>query len=366
MNIYSFPNEEFTLTPALVYNLDVIKENIEKAVAVAGSADRLWPHVKSHKMSEMVHLQLSKGIKKFKCATIAEAEMTAMCGAEKIILAYPLVGPNIGRFIELQKSYSNCIFYAIGDDYTQLCALGEASLEAGITTKALIDVNLGMNRTGCPLRKLHDLSVKVSAVNGLKLEGYHCYDGHLAIINGGERQNAVDEILKEFHKIRSAVIEDIKSGLPILVMGGTPTFPCHAKHDGVFLSPGTLFINDGGYYGKFKDLDFTPGATLISRVISHPEDGMFTIDLGYKGIAADPAGERGYIVGCPEAVSAGQSEEHWMFKTTGKVPEIGTVLHVIPTHICPTSALYSEAIVTQNQKCISKWAVSARNRKLNI
>lgn len=35
----------------------------------------------------------------------------------------------------------------------------------------------------------------------------------------------------------------------------------------------------------------------MTRVISRPTPSTFTLDLGYKGIAADPAGIRGVIVG---------------------------------------------------------------------
>ena len=39
---------------------------------------RLWPHVKTHKLPQLVRMQLSHGIRKYKCATIAEAEMLAL------------------------------------------------------------------------------------------------------------------------------------------------------------------------------------------------------------------------------------------------------------------------------------------------
>jgi len=47
-------------------------------------------------------------------------------------------------------------------------------------------------------------------------------------------------------------------------------------------------------------------------------------------------------------------------------PKIGDVLYVIPTHICPTSALYPEVLVSQNGKTIDVWQVTARNRKITI
>lgn len=43
---------------------------------------------------------------------------------------------------------------AIGEDLGQLRDLGEASLAIGIRTRLLIDVDLGMHRTGVPLEGL--------------------------------------------------------------------------------------------------------------------------------------------------------------------------------------------------------------------
>ena len=73
-NPYTAEGAEDMISPCLIYYEDGIRKNIEKAIQIAGSVERLWPHVKSHKSNEMVKLQLEYGICKFKTATIAEAE----------------------------------------------------------------------------------------------------------------------------------------------------------------------------------------------------------------------------------------------------------------------------------------------------
>ena len=111
-NIYEITGAESIPTPALVYYTDLIKANTEEVIRIAGSAERLWPHVKTHKSIDMTRLLLSIGIHRFKCATISECEMVAMAGASDAILAYPVIGPNIGRFISLINAYPKCAFYA--------------------------------------------------------------------------------------------------------------------------------------------------------------------------------------------------------------------------------------------------------------
>jgi D-serine deaminase-like pyridoxal phosphate-dependent protein len=365
---YHFDGEREIPSPALVYYEDVIEENIEKALAVAGSPLRMWPHVKTHKNAALIRMLLARGIKRFKCATIAEAEMCARCGAEDILISYPLVGPAIARFITLNLRYGGSTFWASGDDLEQLSLLGAAAAGAGITVPTLVDVNCGMNRTGVPLDEtaLKDFCLAVSRISGLKLEGFHCYDGNLGIKDPAERESAVAAETKKLLAARAAV-EAAGKKLPVLVIGGTPTFPFHAHDAEAFLSPGTLFINDHGYGAKYKDLDFTPGAALLTRVISRPGRDLFTLDLGYKAISADQGGERGIIAGLPEAAPESHSEEHWVFRMNGgKLPAVGSILYVIPTHICSTTVLYPGVYVVREGCLVNYWETTARDRRISV
>ncbi len=92
---YEIKDTDAIITPALIYYKDIIAENLDKMVSVAGDARRLWPHVKSHKMEALVRLQIEKGITKFKCATIAEAEMVAACLSQLPQAEVPLHVPNL-------------------------------------------------------------------------------------------------------------------------------------------------------------------------------------------------------------------------------------------------------------------------------
>ncbi|MDR3247879.1 MAG: D-TA family PLP-dependent enzyme [Treponema sp.] len=363
---YHFAGEEEMDSPALIYHEDIIKENIQKAIAMAGNPGRMWPHVKTYKTAAIVRLLEAQGITRFKCATIAEAEMCGQCNAQHILVSYPLVGPAIGRFIRLGQRYTGSSFWAIGDDWGQLSLLGQAAASAGFNVPFLVDVNPGMNRTGVALDALKEFCLRAGKIPGLSLMGLHCYDGNLGIKDTGEREKAVAEETEKLMAIRKAVeAEGYK--LPVLVLGGTPTFPFHARNREAFLSPGTFFVQDHGYESKYKDLPFSPSAAILTRVISRPREDLFTLDLGYKAISPDQPGERGLITDLPQAQSEGHSEEHWVFRmTSGPCPSIGTVLHVIPTHICPTTALYPGIFVVRDHQLVNYWEVDARNRKILI
>jgi len=363
---YHFSDEEEIDSPSLVYYQDVIEENLNKAIALAGSADRLWPHMKTHKTFALLKMQIERGIVRFKCATIAEAELCAISGGTHALVAYPLVGPAIARFIKLREKYPSTAFWAIGDDLLQLELLGKAALSKNQSPiDTLIDVNLGMNRTGVLPEKLEDFYLNAVKIKGLVIKGFHCYDGHLTIMDLNERRAAASSASAYFFKVKES-LEKQNYEIPVVVMGGTPTFSCHRETEGVFLSPGTFFVQDYGYSSKYSDLAFSPGAAILSRVISHPKDGFFTMDTGSKAIAADPA-DRGVIVDLPEAKAVFQSEEHWVWTLEDKEPPpIGEVLYIIPTHICPTSALYPGVIVVKNGERVDYWEVGARNRKISV
>ena len=354
------------ISPALVYYKDIILANTKRIMEMAGGPQQLWPHVKTHKTVELIRMQIELGITRFKCATVAEAEITAEAGGQHIILAYPLVGPNISRYLSLIKAYPQTVFYAIGDDFAPLSVLAKEANGMGICMNVLIDVDIGMHRTGVSLDLLESLYERLSGVKGISLKGLHCYDGHCKDPDFSRRKAMAEESDRKVLQIRESLK---RKGLEceLLVMGGSPSFPCRTGKKEFYLSPGTIFIGDWGYYSSLPDLAFTPGAALFCRVVSHQAGNTFTLDLGCKGIAADPAGERGIIAGLEKAKPLFQSEEHWVFSLPPgtDLPPIGSDQYVIPTHVCPTSALYPEIQVAQGGKVLDSWQVSARNRRIN-
>jgi D-serine deaminase-like pyridoxal phosphate-dependent protein len=364
--VYALRDTSPLVSPALIYYRDIILANTRRIIEMAGGAERLWPHVKSHKTEEMIRLQIGLGITRFKCATIAEAEMTARAGGRDIILAYPLVGPNVSRFLRLAVDFGQTAFYAIGDDFRQLEILSTEAMKMGIVANVLVDVDVGMHRTGVSLDKLEGFYEAAAALKGIALNGMHCYDGHLRDSDFNTRKAKVEEIDREVMKIKES-LDGKGFDCGLLVMGGTPTFPCRAGKEGMYLSPGTCFIGHWGYHKKIPDMDFPPGAALLTRVVSHPGGNSFTLDLGCKGIASDPAGERGTIVGMEEAKTLFQSEEHWVFSLPPglPLPPIGSDCYVIPAHICPTSALYPQILIARDGEITGEWQVSGRDRRIN-
>lgn len=364
---YAFAEQEEIASPQLVYYPAIIRNNIRRMKKIAQGTDRLWPHIKTHKCAQVVRMLIEEGITKVKCATIAEAEMAAQAGCEKLILAYPLVGPNIGRFIALAKAYPQVEMFAIADDAHQVQLLGEKADSRGMTVNLLLDVDMGQHRTGVSPEKILECYRSWDRIAGIRMRGMHCYDGHRHESDPAVRMREVERIDLVVEGLRERLMAE-GADCSVIVMGGTPSFPCHKKITEAYLSPGTCIIQDAGYRDAYPDLPFVPGAALLCRVISRPSKDTFTLDLGTKAVASDPPVPRAQIVGFEYAQTVIHNEEHLVVRVPEKhirdIPSVGTVLYALPLHVCPTSALYPSVPAVEDGHLKDWWEITARNRKI--
>lgn len=365
-NLFAITNTDEVNSPALLVYPDRIGENIKRLISIAGDSNLLRPHVKTVKTPEIVGLEVKQGIRKFKCATIAEAEMAAGAGAEDIMLAYQPVGPNIRRFFKLKGTYPGINFSCITDSEKVIGQLSEYSVQYKTTAPVWLDINVGMNRTGIePGKEAVRLYNLIRSLPGLNAEGLHVYDGHIH-----ENDPAIREKMcnKAFLPVESLIQELSDSGESIkVVAGGTPTFPIHAARKGVETSPGTAILWDYGYSSSFADLDFLHAAVLFSRVISKPQFNLICIDLGTKAVASEMPHPRVKITGLANYEFVSHNEEHMVIRTSeaSKI-SIGDVFYCIPYHICPTVDRYDKVSVVRNGKVTEQWNVEARKREITI
>src|SRR5262245_3094317 len=132
---YRLTDPAAVFSPSLVFYPDLIRRNISRVIEMAGGPTRLRPHVKTHKTREIARMLLDAGVTRHKCATIAEAEMLATAGAPDVLIAYPLVGPNLGRLVALIRKYPNTKFSTLFDDPDATRALSAAMKAAGLTVE---------------------------------------------------------------------------------------------------------------------------------------------------------------------------------------------------------------------------------------
>jgi D-serine deaminase-like pyridoxal phosphate-dependent protein len=354
------------LSPCLLIEPHLVKQNIAEMVRIAGSATRLRPHCKTHKLREVIAMELAQGITKHKCATLAEAEMLAACGVTDILLAYNVVGPNIARVVRLLERYPAVKFACTADHPAPIAALAEALRAANQTAAVLLDVDVGQHRTGVmPGPAAVELYRLLATTPGIQPGGLHVYDGHNHQSNLAERRAAVELLWQSVKAFQATLLAE---GLPVprITAGGTPTFPIFAElQDAVLeLSPGTIVLHDAGYARHFPDLAFTPAARLMTRVISRPAPNRITLDLGHKAVAADPpAGQRLFFPALPDAKAILHNEEHLVLETAAAEEyQPGDRLFALPTHICPTCALHKEVYAVEGEQVLGTWQLASRDR----
>lgn len=367
MNWFDFDGAESVASPALVLYRERIEENLRHMLAIAGDPARLRPHVKTHKIAQLIERQVALGIVKFKASTIAEVEMCAAGGAKDVLLAYPATGPNITRLCELARRFPSVKFSALTDSAASIQALNDGARAAGITLDVFLDLDPGMARTGVvPGPQAVELYQLIASQPSLHAAGLHAYDGHLHQQDVAERERECEAAFVPVLALR-ANLESMGLPVPTLIASGSPTFAIHARHHDRELSPGTTVLWDFGYGDKHADLPFVPAALLLVRVVSKPGTNRLTLDLGHKAVAAENPHPRVRIIEIPEATFAMQSEEHLVIETPNAAHfAIGQILHGIPRHICPTVALHNEAVVVEGGRVVDHWPITARGRRITI
>ncbi len=366
INWYIAANVEDIASPALLVYPDRIESNIKKMIEIAGSTDRLRPHVKTHKIPEIIRLQMKHGITKFKCATIPETEMVAKCGAKDILLAMQPVGPNLNRFFKLKKKFPDSEISCIADNEDTIHQLSEMSKKTGLKTHVWLDINNGMNRTGISLSEAALLYKMIINLPGLKAEGLHVYDGHIHEADFNLRQRICNEA---FVPVKIFVDELINEGISKvkIIAGGTPSFPIHALRAEIECSPGTLLLWDYKSSSSLADMDFLHAACLLTRVVSKPARDILCLDLGHKSVASEMPQPRIKIFGLEEFTVINHSEEHMVIRSSEASGfNTGDHLYCIPYHICPTVALYDYVSLVNEHRVEGQWNVEARKRKITV
>ena len=135
-------------TPALCIDEEIFDSNIDSAIRVAGDPGRLWPHIKTYKSSRIVSRLQSRGIRSFKCATIAEADLLGRCGVRNALLAYPVTGPSIELLLDRCERYGRTSYSCLIEDDARLDSLSEQATVRAQTIGVFIDLDSGQGRTG--------------------------------------------------------------------------------------------------------------------------------------------------------------------------------------------------------------------------
>jgi len=369
MNWYEVSNIDQIDSPALLVYPKRIRHNIKTMIDnVGGDVNRLFPHVKTHKMKEVVEMQLKAGIQRFKCATIAEMEMSILAGAKFVLIAYQMTGPKIGRLRDLAEKFPEVTVASLVDNVASAKQLATTFAEKGLFANVYLDIDNGLNRTGCPLDETtFPLIADLMKVSNLNFKGFHIYDGQFRTANLAERKKGSDKAFRPIYGLLDQVKMTFGKDLEV-ISGGSPSFSSATMRSNVYCSPGTVLLWDAGYAEMVPELDVKWAAVLMTRIISKPTEGIITVDLGHKAVGSEnPMPNRVRFLNLSNYEAYKHSEEHLMVKVDNwSALNVGDVLYGIPFHVCPSVALHEEAHVIEENNWVKNWQVVARKRKITV
>jgi len=366
---YRVAGIESVLTPALMVYPEIVASNIARTLhLLGGEPDRWRAHIKTSKLAYTLRMLVERGIRNFKCATTLELLMACHGGAADVLLAYPVVGANARRALEIADQFPHVRISVLVENEEQVRQWRGSSVDL------FVDINPGMNRTGVEQSQTDKVVRLVRAVEEAELQfsGLHYYDGQLGTLDELERTAAAHAGYNCLLELVTA-IQDRGTSVVEVITAGTPTFPCSLAYKGFHgagfihrVSPGTIVYCDATSLAQLPaEYGYAPASLVLTRVVSRPHDGIITCDAGHKAVSADAGVPTCVVAGHPGLTPLTPSEEHLPMALNRKTvdPQVGEALYLLPRHICPTVNNFDSALLVQDGQITSIEKVTARGRE---
>ncbi len=355
-------------TPALVLDLDIFERNLATLLAhCVESGQNLRPHAKTHKSSQLARRQIDAGAVGVCCATLHEAEQMVAGGATGVLITSPVVGlDKIQRLQQLNKIADNLMI--VVDNLDGLQAIEKSLLKNGDEMTVLVDIDVGMQRTGTSdPEQIVALAKHLSESESFSYGGVQAYSGRVQHIEDyaerrrvyGDQMTFLADILK--------VLED--AGFPPGIASGGGTGTHHIDQElGLFteLQAGSFIFMDVEY--NAVDLANGPGnpfetALFIQcSVVSNNADSFVTIDGGYKCFATDGPKPEIFSENLPDSTYDRFGDEHGKINlgSGNYKPALGETITLITPHCDPTVNLHNYYHAVRGDTLVEILPIDAR------
>jgi len=349
-------------TPALIVDYGILQQNIYYMANFAAECGvKLRPHVKTHKCPPVADMQIEAGAEGICVAKVSEAEVFAVNGIKDILITNEIIAPEkILRLLDLNRYTRTRVVVDSKQNIEDLNKLAEGRNQV---LEVLIDINVGMNRTGVlPGQAALELAQLIAQSPNLKLCGLQAYEGHLTYIKDfaqkEERTRACMASVVETKEL----IENEGIICETITAGGSGTFMITAKCPGVTeIQPGTYVYNDHHINSFVPELLIA--LTVLTTVNNFPAQGIVTLDMGSKSMSSD--------MGMPLFKGYGKSmkvlaltEEHCQCTYGPKYEfHLGEKIEAIPAHVCTTVNLYDYFYIIDDGELTGRWDILARGKR---
>ncbi len=359
-------------TPCIVLDLDILEENLGKMQASAKAAGKnLRPHAKSHKCSILAKKQLAAGAIGICAAKVSEAEVPINAGVDGVLVTGAVAVDHKAERLAglLRKSPS---LMAVIDHPHNVELLERLLAKHDLCMDVLVDLDVGLQRTGILPGKALELADLVLASDHIRLKGIQAYAGHVQHIHHyGERRKASIESLKRaaavFRKLQAK-----DASCTIFSGTGTGTYDIDLSVSELTeLQVGSYALMDAEYMaiesaGRTGLADyFHPALTLMTTVVSASHNTHVTIDAGLKSLYKD--GAQPIVVTAEHAALRYDwfGDEYGMLSTKDKavnLPQLGTVLELVVSHCDPTVNQFDSYHIIRKGRVVDVWPIDLRGK----
>jgi len=323
-------------TPSLLLDLGRFESNVDRlATAIAAGGKEWRPHSKGHKSPWIARRQMEAGAIGVTCAKISEAEVMVEGGIPSILVANELATrTKVERAARLQHRAEVMI---CADDPHHVRLASTVGVETGIDIPMVVDVNVGMDRTGVvPGPAALELARLIDGSPGVRLAGIMGYEGHtLTAWPNEEKQRQTVEAIGGLVESRRLIEAD---GMPVGIVsgGGSGNHMFAASFDGLteLQAGGACFMDP--FYGELchlEELGFEYALTILTTVTSRPVPERVITDAGFKTLSAKEEWHA-VVLGHDEFELVYLSAEHgvWLRPVEGPPVTIGQQLEIIPDY----------------------------------
>lgn len=354
------PIEEID-TPALIIDLDVMESNIARMAAfMAGTSAKIRPHSKTVKTPVLAHKQIAAGAEGICCAKVGEAEVMVAGGIRDIFITNQVVTrAKIARLMSLAHQAD---IKVATDTAENVADLARAATLAGVELKVLVEVDVGMHRSGVEAGEpALTLATEIERAKGLRFEGLMGYEGQCVFVPDFETRETRTRAALQPLAETAELIE--RSGIPVRTVssGGTGTYNITAQLPRITeIEAGSYVFMDGRYRSVLQDFDCA--LTVLSTVVNRPRPDRATIDAGVKAMSTDFGLPQ--PMGLPGAELTGLSEEHGHVKVEGEATNlrVGDLVRIIPSHCDTTINIHSHYFGVRKGVLEAVWEIGARGR----
>jgi len=338
-------------TPVAVVDLALLEENINRLQShLDAYGVRSRPHIKTHKIPEIAHMQIKAGAVGITCQKIGEAEVMAQAGIGDIFIPYNIIGPSkLERLLNLSRRAK--ISVTADSDYTAQ-GLSEVMQGTGIELPVSVEFDSGLDRCGVRTpQEAADLALLIDRLPGLRFAGLMTYPS-------SETVGPFAEETKELLKPHGLTIEQVSGG-------GSPAAWHVQEYPEVTEHRAGMYVY-GDLYGVEHGVSTVAQCALkiLATVVSRPTARRGVLDAGSKVLSSDMMGLNGHgmIVEYPDAVIYQLSEEHGHveFSSQQRGPAIGERVSIVPNHVCAVSNLFNEIVGYRGNRIEVVWPVAAR------